>query len=214
MKVAVIDYGIGNVKSMCNALIHVGIEVELTCDKDKIMSADALILPGVGAFAHGMNNLNQYNLIPVLYEFAGTGKMFIGVCLGMQMLLEESTEFGLNKGMGLIKGKVIKLPVAQNSLEKLPHVSWNKINEPNPGRWSNTLLSEVPSNNDLYFVHSYVAAPENPNDILANCTYGGVDFCAAIHQNNIYGFQFHPEKSGEMGLAILKRIKQFNYEVL
>lgn len=210
MKVAVIDYGIGNVKSMCNALLHVGIEVELTSDRDKIMSADALILPGVGAFAHGMNNLNQFNLIPVFYEFVETGKMFIGVCLGMQMLLEESVEFGSHKGIGLIKGKVIKLPIAKNSLEKLPHVSWDKISEPEAGRWKNTLLSEVPLNNNFYFVHSYVAAPENQDDILANCTYGGVDFCAALHQKNIYGFQFHPEKSGDMGLSILNKIKQIS----
>lgn len=193
---------------MCNALIHVGIEAELTSDRDKIMRADAVILPGVGAFAHGMNNLNRYNLIPVFYEFVETGKLFISVCLGMQMLLEESTEFGLNKGIGLIKGKVIKLPLPENSLEKLPHVSWNTISEPTLARWNDTLLSETAIKNNMYFVHSYVAVPENKNDILANCTYGGVDFCAAIQHENIYGFQFHPEKSGEMGLSILNKIKQ------
>jgi len=208
MKAVVIDYGIGNVKSMCNALLHSGIEAVLSSDKDDILSADVCILPGVGAFAHGMNNLNNYKLVPVIEEFVATGKIFIGVCLGMQMLLEESTEFGINKGIGLIKGKVIKLPVAENSLEKLPHVSWNTISEPMPGRWKNTLLSDIPAMNSFYFVHTYVAAPQNNNDILANCNYGGVDFCAAIQHKNIYGFQFHPEKSGETGLSIFNTIKQ------
>lgn len=208
MKAVVIDYGIGNVKSMCNALLHSGIEATLSSERNEVLSADVCILPGVGAFAHGMNNLNNYNLVPIIEDFVKTGKLFIGVCLGMQMLLEESTEFGVNKGIGLIKGKVIKLPVAENSLERLPHVSWNTISEPTSGRWNNTLLSNIPPGDSVYFVHTYVASPQNTNNILANCNYGGVDFCAAIQHENIYGFQFHPEKSGETGLSILNTIKQ------
>ncbi len=208
MRAVVIDYGIGNVKSMCNALLHVGIEADLSSDRNTIMKADVLILPGVGAFAHGMNNLENCNLIPVLKDFVRTGKPFIGICLGMQLLLEESIEFGLNYGIGLIKGKVIKLPLEENNSEKLPHVGWNNIIEPTPGRWKNSLLDHLPQENNMYFVHTYVAVPENKDDILANCSYGGVDFCAAIQHKNIYGFQFHPEKSGELGLSILKKIKQ------
>lgn len=209
MKVAVIDYGIGNVKSMCNALAHVGIEAELTNSRDSILMADAAILPGVGAFAHGMQNLNELNLIPIIEEYVGTGKLFIGICLGMQLLLDESEEFGANKGLGLINGKVIKLPIVQGSIEKLPHVNWSEINSPNPLRWANTLLEDIPVNTNMYFVHSFVAAPTNQSDILATCNYGGGDFCSALQRNNVYGFQFHPEKSGESGLKILNKIKQF-----
>lgn len=209
MKVAVIDYGIGNVKSMCNALAHVGIDAELINNKENILMADAVILPGVGAFAHGINNLNEYNLIPIIKEYVSTGKLFMGVCLGMQLLLEESEEFGANNGLGLIKGKVIKLPIEQGNLEKLPHVSWNGISEPYNQRWDKTLLADTPLNSNMYFVHSYVAAPTNESDILATCNYGGVNFCAAVQKDNIYGFQFHPEKSADLGLAILNKIKQF-----
>lgn len=209
MKVAVIDYGIGNVKSMCNALAHVGIDAELTNNKENILMADAVMLPGVGAFAHGINNLNEYNLIPIIKEYVSTGKLFMGVCLGMQLLLEESEEFGANNGLGLIKGKVIKLPIEQGNLDKLPHVSWNGISEPNTQRWNKTLLADTPLNSNMYFVHSYVAAPTHESDILAICNYGGVNFCSAVQKDNIYGFQFHPEKSAELGLAILNKIKQF-----
>lgn len=209
MKVAVLDYGIGNVKSMCNALNHVGIESELTNVKENILSADTVILPGVGAFAHGINNLNEYKLIPIIQEYVASGKLFIGVCLGMQLLLEESEEFGFNKGLGLIKGKVIKFPLDKSSEEKLPHVCWNTIIEPSSNRWKNTLLEDTPNNSDMYFVHSYIAAPFSQSDILASCNYGGVNFCAAVQMNNIYGFQFHPEKSADLGLAILNKIKQF-----
>ena len=207
MKVAVIDYGIGNVKSMCNALAHVGINVELTNNKKNILIADAVILPGVGAFAHGINYLNKYSLIPTIKEYVSTGKLFMGVCLGMQLLLEESEEFGTNQGLGLIKGKVIKLPIADGNLVKLPHVSWNEINEPYKQRWDKTLLADTPLNSNMYFVHSYVAAPTYESDILATCNYGGVNFCAAVQKDNIYGFQFHPEKSGSLGLKILKHLK-------
>jgi glutamine amidotransferase len=209
VKVAILDYGIGNVKSICNALTHVGIDNELTNIKEKILPSDAVILPGVGAFAHGINNLNEYNLVSIIQEFVASGKLFIGICLGMQLLMEESEEFGTNKGLGLIKGKVIKFPLLKNSEEKLPHVCWNNIAEPSASRWKNTLLQDTPRNASMYFVHSYVAAPQNQNDILANCFYGGVNFCAAVQHKNIYGFQFHPEKSADLGLAILKKIKQF-----
>ncbi len=209
MNIAVIDYGIGNVKSMCNALAHVGLEAILTNKRDEILSADAVILPGVGAFAQGMYNLNQHQLVPVIREYVSGGKLFIGVCLGMQMLLEESEEFGATRGIGLIHGRVKKIQLAENSIEKLPHVSWNEINEPISGRWKNTLLEDTPINSNMYFVHSFVAVPEHETDVLASCNFGGNDFCAAIQQNNIYGFQFHPEKSAEMGLSILNKIKQF-----
>jgi glutamine amidotransferase len=203
-EIVVIDYGIGNVKSMINALEKVGAKATLTNDKETILNADAVILPGVGAFKHGMENLIERDLIDCINSFVVTGKPFLGVCLGMQMLMEESEEFGYTKGLGLIPGKVKKIALPENSKDKLPHVSWSQLIEPTAGRWDKTILSEFNNKTDVYFVHSFAAVPDNLNDVLANCEYGEVDFCAAVHKNNVYGTQFHPEKSGILGLKILE----------
>lgn len=203
-EVAVLDYGIGNVKSICNAFESIGAHPVLTADPEKIMKADALILPGVGAFTKGMSNLHNYKLIPVIKNFVASGKPFMGICLGMQMLMEQSEEFGTTDGLGLIKGKVIKMPLKDQSSEKLPHVSWNELKEPRQGRWRNTILNNISPGTDTYFVHSFVAVPEKAEQILATTNYGDVDFCAAVHHENVFGVQFHPEKSGETGHQMLK----------
>lgn len=215
MKIAIVDYGIGNVKSMINAFDSLKTEVVLTSDPKNIMNSSALVLPGVGAFASGMNNLKKYDLIDTIHEFVNTGKPFLGVCLGMQMLLEESEEFGSTKGLGLIKGKVVKLKTDKANNERLPHVSWNEIKEPNPGRWKNTILENTIELTDVYFVHSYAAVPQESKDVLAIANYSNHDFCAAVSKNNVFGTQFHPEKSGVSGLNILKKfidITKKNYE--
>ena len=205
MKIAIVDYGIGNVKSMINAFDSLKVEVLLTSDPNLIMNSSALVLPGVGAFTTGMNNLEKYNLINTIHEFVNTGKPFLGVCLGMQMLLEESEEFGNTKGLGLIKGKVVKLNIDKANNERLPHVSWNEIKEPNQGRWKNTILENTTEFTDVYFVHSYAAVPQDSNHVLAIANYSNYDFCAAVSKKNVYGTQFHPEKSGVAGLNILKK---------
>jgi glutamine amidotransferase len=202
-KIVIIDYGIGNVKSMYNAFFNIGLKTELTCDQHSILNADAVILPGVGAFNKGMENLKERGLFQVIHEYIKKGNPFLGVCLGMQMLLEQSEEFGLTPGLGLIKGKVMKLPIIPHSDEKLPHVSWNELNEPREGKWKGTILENIPVNTDAYFVHSFVAVPTNESDILSTTNYAGVNFCSAIHHENIYGTQFHPEKSSHRGLSIL-----------
>ena len=202
-KIVIIDYGIGNVKSMYNAFYNIGLKPELTSDKQIILNADAVVLPGVGAFNKGMENLNDRGLFQIIHEFIKKGNPFLGVCLGMQMLLEESEEFGLTPGLGLIKGKVVKLPILPKSEEKLPHVSWNELNEPQEGGWKGTILENIPVNTDAYFVHSFVAQPTIAKEVLATTNYAGVNFCSAVQHENIYGTQFHPEKSSQIGLTIL-----------
>ncbi|MCK9491399.1 MAG: imidazole glycerol phosphate synthase subunit HisH [Sulfurimonas sp.] len=203
MKISIIDYEIGNVKSIKNALKKIGVESILTNDRKTILSSDGLILPGVGAFAHGMNNLQKYGLQEIINDFVNTKKPFMGICLGMQMLMEESEEFGITKGLGLIEGKVIKLPVQKTNYEKSPHVSWNEIVK-NKITWKDTILGDIPEQSDMYFVHSFVASPMNEENILSTTEYYDYKFCSAVKKDNIYGCQFHPEKSGKMGLNIIQ----------
>jgi glutamine amidotransferase len=203
-KIAILDYGIGNVKSIFNALDKINVTAVLTGDKDEILSAEGLILPGVGAFAQGMENLAKANLIEVIKEFVSTGKPFLGICLGLQMLMEESEEFGIHKGLGLISGKVKKISFKNSVRAKLPHVSWNELDSPTKGRWDNSILDQIPEKSDVYFVHSFVVKTENAVDLLASTNYNGETLCAAVHRDNIYGVQFHPEKSGLTGLNILR----------
>jgi imidazole glycerol-phosphate synthase subunit HisH len=202
-KIVILDYGIGNVKSIANALEHVGVDAVLSNEPIEIMNADGVILPGVGAFAVGMENLNKFGLVPVIHNYVATGKPFLGICLGMQMLLEESEEFGITKGLGLVKGNVIRIPVIDQGA-KLPHVSWREIYPIKKDGWKNSILETTPEGTEVYFVHSFVANPKDRDDILAVANYGGVEFCAAIKHNNVFGTQFHPEKSSEKGLNILR----------
>ena len=203
MSIVVVDYGIGNVKSIINAFENQGQKVILSNNKDVILNADGVVLPGVGAFSHGMNNLKKYDLIDVIKDYASNGRPFLGICLGMQMLLEESEEFGNTKGIGLIKGKVIKLPVDVSKKIKLPHISWNEIKLKNID-WNNTIFDNIKNNSDMYFVHTFVAKPDNDNEILSTTNYFDVDFCSSLKKDNIYGCQFHPEKSGDIGLKIIR----------
>ncbi len=203
MKIVIIDYDVGNVRSMINALKKVGIEPILSNKEDDIISADGVILPGVGAFSHGMANLNKYNLVNIIKKYTNSNKPFIGICLGMQMLLDESEEFTNTKGLGLISGKVIKLPTQNINYEKLPHVSWNEIKEKKI-KWTNTILNKIEQQSDIYFVHSFIANLDNENEILSTTQYSDYEFCSSIKKGNIFGCQFHPEKSGEIGLKIIK----------
>jgi imidazole glycerol-phosphate synthase subunit HisH len=202
MKIAVIDYGIGNVRSMLSAFENQGAHVTLTRSKEKILESDGVILPGVGAFSHGMKSLNKYSLVEVIKDYIETNKPFMGVCLGMQMLFDESEEFGKTVGLGLISGSVIRLPTADVKNEKLPHVSWNELNF-KLSKWSGTILDGIKEGDDMYFVHSFVAKPDNVDNILSITEYSGYKFCSSVKRGNIYGCQFHPEKSGKIGLKII-----------
>lgn len=203
MSIVILDYGIGNVKSIINAFENQGEKIILTRDKKIILESHALILPGVGAFSHGMKNLKKYNLIEIIKDFVESGKPLLGICLGMQMLMEESEEFGLNKGLGLVKGSVVKMPIKASNKVKLPHISWNSLKN-NGLNWDNTILNEIEENSSMYFVHTFVACPKNKNEILSYSTYHDINFCSALKKDNIYGCQFHPEKSGKIGLRIIK----------
>jgi len=204
--VTVIDYGVGNILSICRAFKSLGGEVNVTSDPQEILSSDRILLPGVGAFGLAMDKLLTLNLVEPLRTFGESGKPFLGICLGMQLLMNNSEEFGFNKGLGLISGKNIKIPdqTVNGDLLKRPQIGWNQIH-PNTdkSKWEGTLLEDHKAHESLYFVHSYMAIPQNLKDRLAFCSYGGHEVTAAISSDNIIGFQFHPEKSGEVGLKIL-----------
>ena len=202
MKIAIIDYGIGNVRSILGAFENQGVDVLLTNNKDEILKSDGLVLPGVGAFSHGMENLISYGLVDVIKEYAALDRPLMGICLGMQLLFEESEEFGKTEGLGLILGKVVKLPTKDNQNEKLPHVSWNELNS-NKAPWENTILTDIEEGSDMYFVHSFIAQPRDSDNILSTTEYSSHHFCSSVKKDNIYGCQFHPEKSGPTGLKII-----------
>lgn len=197
MKIAVIDYGIGNIKSNINALLHLGAKPYLTNKEKEILSCDGMILPGVGAFKAGMENLNKFNLHNSIKSFAIKDKPVLGICLGMQLLFSSSTEGGEIEGLNLIEGKVQKLPESKN--EKIPSIGWKKLLIPQNNNLTNGLVDE-----DLfYFVHSFYCTPQNKEHTIASAKFGNMDYCAMVQNKNIFGCQFHPEKSRESGLNIL-----------
>jgi glutamine amidotransferase len=203
MRIALIDYDLGNVRSILSAFKNQGANIFLTNDKNKILESDGVILPGVGAFKYGMDSLKKYDLVDTINEYIQTGKPFMGICLGMQMLFDESEEFGNTLGLGLIPGRVIKFPKKDVNSEKLPHISWNELNSKDK-KWFGTILEDVNKGTDMYFVHSFVVQPEDENSILSSTNYLGYSFCSSVKKDNIYGCQFHPEKSGKAGLKIIK----------
>ncbi|MCB9610254.1 MAG: imidazole glycerol phosphate synthase subunit HisH [Polyangiaceae bacterium] len=198
-RVGVVEYGMGNVRSMVNALEKVGSAPTLTRDPDELSKFDAIVLPGVGAFGQGMENLRARCLDVAVIERANAGTPILGVCLGMQMLLETSTEFGTHEGLGLVPGSVEKLAPPS---ARLPHIGWNGVIEPCPDRWRNSPLRNY-AGEEVYFIHSFAAVPKDPRHVLAEAEYDGARFCAAIGRENIVGTQFHPEKSRSTGLSLL-----------
>jgi len=205
-QVTIVDYGMGNLFSICNALDHCGAKITLSSDSLVIAKAEHLILPGVGAFKDGMAELSSRSLIGPIKQHALTGRPFLGICLGMQMMLEQSSEFGVHEGLGLIKGSVVPIPPtgANGDPHKIPHIGWNSLLPAAGGNtWATPLLEDIPIGTDTYFVHSFMAKPENSKRKLALCYYNGIEICGAIGSANLLGCQFHPEKSGEKGLQIL-----------
>lgn len=202
-RVVVIDYGIGNLHSVLKALRHEGAEVTLTSDGATVEHADRLVLPGVGAFADGMRELRTRGLVEAIRAYVARERPFLGICLGMQLLLSESEEFGRHEGLDVIPGKVVK--ITPRAGVKVPHVGWTPIVPPEGGSWAGSILEGTPEGTMAYFVHSFTAVPTNESDRLADAWYGDYRVSAAVRRGPVVGCQFHPEKSGPAGLAIVRR---------
>lgn len=206
-KVHIVNYGMGNLKSVQRGIEHAGGEALVSADPDLIRKADRVVLPGVGAFGDGMHGLRESGMLEALSEFVATGKPLLGICLGMQMLFDRSEEFGDNEGLGFIPGVVKKISSCEDheKIRKLPNVGWCQL-QIQVGRsgWNGSILENTLEGSFFYFVHSYMAVPENQRLILACCEYYGVKVTAAVQHENIIGLQFHPEKSGRRGLDLIK----------
>ena len=203
--VTVIDYGIGNILSVTRAFEHCSATIVVTDDAKKIAVADYLVLPGVGAFADGMAGLRERGLVEPIIEFVAGGRPFLGICLGMQMMMDESKEFGVYEGLGIIPGKTVAIPSTGTDgiPHKIPHIGWNEIVSHDSISWNKTILQDSLPGSSFYFVHSFSVVPSQPDHRLADCEYNGLQIAAVIKKDNAYGCQFHPEKSGESGLQLI-----------
>lgn len=207
-EIVVIDFGVGNLLSVQRGLEHSGAQVEITSSPERVLGASRLVLPGVGAFSNAMKALSELGLIDPIREVAARGTPLLGICLGMQMLMDESEEFGLTSGLGLISGRVIPVPAStrEGAPQKIPHIGWNALVPPEgAAQWGSPVMADVRAGDAVYFVHSFMAVPSNPAHRIADCIYGGHRIAGVIGRGQIIGCQFHPEKSGPVGLSILRR---------
>lgn len=203
--VTIVDYGSGNLLSVARALEHVGATARLSHDPAEIESAERLLLPGVGAFADGMQGLREHGLIEPIRRYAASGRPLLGICLGMQMLSSLSEEFGEHEGLGLIPGRVVSVPLqdVDGSTQKIPHIGWADLSPAMPGGWVGTMFEGTREGTSVYLVHSFHFEPNDAAHRLADCFYGGHRITAAVRSGRTIGCQFHPEKSGEAGLTLL-----------
>jgi len=206
--VLLVDYGVGNLLSVSRALQAAGGAVEQTGDPARIAAAERVVLPGVGAFGGCMDELRKRALVEPVRAYASSGRPLLGICVGMQLLFDSSDEFGHQDGLGLLPGIVSAIPDRTETgvRRKIPHIGWNALRPPD-GRnaWSAGILADTKPGDAVYFVHSYAARPANPADLLAVADYEGFSVTAAVGRGAIAGCQFHPEKSGPVGLAMLRR---------
>lgn len=205
-KVSIIDYGLGNLFSVRQACKTVGLDAFITADPDDILSSDMVILPGVGAYGKAMKNLKKAQIIPSLGEFVKTGKPFIGICLGMQLMLTESLEFGHNFGLNFIPGKTKKFKSISIDEEnfKVPQIQWNQLKKSSSINKEH-FFSFLNDGVYMYFIHSFYCVPNDHNIVVATTNYAGIDYPSIIQHNNCIGIQFHPEKSGQKGLEIYSK---------
>ena len=210
--VVVVNYGMGNIKSVIRGIEQAGSKAILSDNPDEIRKADRVILPGVGALKDGMYELHQRDLGPALQDFINTGRPLLGICLGMQMLFDQSDEFGNHSGFGFIPGRVVKIPEHKSSKmkRKIPHIGWNALRYPEHRQnWKGSVLENTDEGDFFYFVHSFMAVPDDNEHILAQCNYEDITITASVKKDNITGCQFHPEKSAESGLELLKHFLTF-----
>ena len=210
-KVVIIDYGVGNLLSVQRAVEKCGAEAIISSDPDVIVNGKRVILPGVGAFANGMKALQSLGLIEVIQNLAISGIPLLGICLGMQLLLDESEEFGVTKGLGIIPGRVVPIPaIGMDGVSvKIPHIGWNYLVVAKSATWEDSILGNLKPHDSTYFVHSYMAIPNNEKNRVADCIYGMNLIPAVISKENVVGCQFHPEKSGKVGLQILQEFIKY-----
>jgi len=204
MEVAIVDYGMGNLFSVKHACTRAGLDAAVTTDPAQVRAARAAILPGVGAFAEAMAALAALGLSDALRELGAAGKPLFGICLGLQLLMSESHEFGQHPGLGLIQGDVVKLSASGG--DKVPHVGWSAVRKTAPDAWAATPLSDTADGSHMYFVHSFHVRPANPGVAVATARHGETEFCAAVRQDNIFACQFHPERSGPQGLRVYENL--------
>lgn len=214
MKVAVIDLSVGNLFSVVQACRVAGLEPHVTTDPDELKSARGVVLPGVGAFGDARRRLETASLIEPLVELGSTGRPILGVCLGMQLLMTESEEFGPNHGLGLIPGRVVRLPATEvsNRRHKVPQIGWNRLwqrrPDGSPTLWSGTPLASLSDGAWMYFTHSFMVVPDSGEVVTASTIYGSVTYVSAVHHGSVFGIQAHPERSAEEGLDIYRGFAQ------
>ncbi len=211
-KVVIVDYGLSNLLSITRAFEHIGVETEITDDPKKLATADRIVLPGVGAFPLGISELKKRGFFDEIKNVLSKKQIpIIGICLGMQMMLTKGFEIEETEGLNLVDGEIIKLHSinSNGSKNKIPHVAWAQINMPVGKTWEKSIFQNNQEAQYMYFVHSYFANIANKNDVLSYTNFGDIKFTSAFQKNNIFGTQFHPEKSGENGLSILKTFIEF-----
>jgi glutamine amidotransferase len=204
MKVTVIDCGLGNLRSVAMALAHCGGEVTFARDAKQLIDAERIVLPGVGSFPSAMARLKNQGFEESIKTFAATGKPILGICIGMQVLFDIGEEFKETQGLSLIPGRVSRIPITGSDglLHRIPHIGWSPLCPVKD--WTSTIFDGMTKGIEMYFVHSFTAIPENINYRLADVDYDGCRISAAVQIGNVYGTQFHPEKSGKVGLAVLR----------
>jgi glutamine amidotransferase len=206
-KVAIVDFGAGNLFSVAKACARAGLAGHITSNAADLASADAVLLPGVGAFGQAMARLREKGLVDALRHYARSGKPLVGICLGMQLFMTSSEEFGAHEGLGLIEGTVRRLPEsAEMPGLKVPNIGWRRIHPATERDWSGTLLETVEPGSYLYLIHSYYTAPADRSVCIAETRYGNFTYCTAINKDNLWAFQFHPEKSADVGIGIYRSL--------
>ena len=205
-RIVILHYDLGNIKSISNAFAKVGADVSISQDRSAILNASGLVLPGVGAFQHGMEKLQKCGLVDIIKERAEAGIPILGICLGMQLMLSKGTEFCQRDGLDLISGEVIKFSPADDVSYKLPNIGWNELDF--QGCLESPLLQGVEPTESMYFVHSFYANPADTAYVLSYSDFAGIRYCSTIGKDNVFGCQYHPEKSGESGLKIIRNFKK------